>query len=148
MSFYKTGEQSGGNYESIAAAQTKMLSSEVVGGCMGTWAGIYASGNGVDCRNAALFTWFEYEILPENLSVRCMFRISATGYRYFQNWTDIYKNNFGGHGKCPREVDIVPRFPRGERSEPFCCAKIRNAAKPYHGRCYTIINMWKVNLWD
>ena len=63
--FYKTGEQSGGNYESIAAAQTKMLSSEVVGGCMGTWAGIYASGNGVDCRNAALFTWFEYEILPE-----------------------------------------------------------------------------------
>ena len=32
---------------------------------MGTWTGIYASGNGSACAAPALFKWFEYEILPE-----------------------------------------------------------------------------------
>ena len=54
-----------GQYIKIATAQTKMLSSEVVGGCMGTWVGIYASGNGAPCKSPACFKWFEYEILPE-----------------------------------------------------------------------------------
>ena len=54
-----------GVFTKLGSATTKLLSSEVIGGCIGVLGGIYASGNGKDCSRSAEFTWFEYEVLPE-----------------------------------------------------------------------------------
>lgn len=59
--YYATAQEC---YKLVGTAQTKLLASEVVGGCMGIWVGIYATGNGSLSTAPAVFRWFEYEILP------------------------------------------------------------------------------------
>jgi len=45
----------------IDAAVTRYLSSEVVGGFVGTYVGLYATGNGRPSTATAAFDWFDYE---------------------------------------------------------------------------------------
>jgi alpha-N-arabinofuranosidase len=53
-----------GSYTLLGTAKVKLLSSEVIGGCIGVFAGIYASGNGKACTSSAQVSWFDYEVLP------------------------------------------------------------------------------------
>lgn len=53
-----------GAYTLLGTAKVKLLSSEVIGGCIGVLVGIYASGNGEVCSNSAEVSCFDYEVLP------------------------------------------------------------------------------------
>jgi alpha-N-arabinofuranosidase len=55
------------SYALLGTAKVKLLSSEVIGGCIGVFAGIYASGNGKACTSSAQVSWFDYEVLPVKL---------------------------------------------------------------------------------
>lgn len=55
----------GSSYSEIGRGLIKMLSSEVVGGCIGTYIGMYASGNGKPMKTEAKYQWFDYEHLPK-----------------------------------------------------------------------------------
>ncbi len=48
----------------IDSVETKILSTEKIGGFTGTYIGMYASGNGTANSNPADFDWFEYEEDP------------------------------------------------------------------------------------
>ncbi len=48
----------------VGTGETKLLSSEVAGGCIGCYVGFYASGRGKRSINGAKYRWFEYEWLP------------------------------------------------------------------------------------
>ncbi len=52
------------SYILLGTAKTKLLSSEVIGGCIGVLTGIYASGNGTPSTQTAAISWFDYEVLP------------------------------------------------------------------------------------
>ena len=45
----------------IDAALPRFLSSEVAGGFVGTYVGLYATGNGAPSATPAAFDWFDYE---------------------------------------------------------------------------------------
>jgi alpha-N-arabinofuranosidase len=47
--------------QSLGTAPTRFLSSEVAGGFVGTYAGLYATGHGEPAEAAAHFDWFDYE---------------------------------------------------------------------------------------
>jgi len=47
-------------------AMTRFLSSEVAGGFVGTYVGLYATGNGERASAPAAFDWFDYEPHPED----------------------------------------------------------------------------------
>ena len=53
------------NFKTIAKANTRFLSAEVVGGFTGVVLGMYATGNGRKSMNPADFEWFEYNPLSE-----------------------------------------------------------------------------------
>ena len=48
----------------ISTAETKDISTEVIGGFIGTYIGMYASGNGSANTNPADFNWFDFEEDP------------------------------------------------------------------------------------
>jgi xylan 1,4-beta-xylosidase len=48
----------------MGTAATKDISTEVIGGFIGTYIGMYASGNGSVNKNPADFDWFDYEENP------------------------------------------------------------------------------------
>lgn len=52
-------------YQEVGRGLVKLISSEVIGGCIGSYIGMYASGNGVKTENEAKFAWFDYEELPK-----------------------------------------------------------------------------------
>ena len=54
----------------IGTATTKDLSTEIITGFIGTYIGMYASGNGKANTNPADFDWFEYENDPETSFIR------------------------------------------------------------------------------
>jgi xylan 1,4-beta-xylosidase len=45
----------------VGTAATKDLSTEKIGGFIGTFIGMYASGNGTTNTNPADFDWFDYD---------------------------------------------------------------------------------------
>lgn len=49
----------------LDAAVTRYLSSEVAGGFIGTYVGLYATGNGRPAAPPAAFDWFDYEPRPD-----------------------------------------------------------------------------------
>jgi len=49
------------NLHPLGTAPTRFLSTEVAGGFVGTYAGLYATGNGAPARSTARFDWFDYE---------------------------------------------------------------------------------------
>jgi xylan 1,4-beta-xylosidase len=49
----------------LDAAVTRYLSSEVAGGFIGTYVGVYATGNGQPASVPAAFDWFDYEPHPD-----------------------------------------------------------------------------------
>ena len=53
------------DYTCAGTGTVKLLSSEVAGGCIGCYVGIYASTRGEDAVEKAHYRWFEYEWLPE-----------------------------------------------------------------------------------
>ena len=53
------------NFKTIAKANTRFLSAEVVGGFTGVVLGMYATGNGQKSLTPADFDWFEYKPLSE-----------------------------------------------------------------------------------
>lgn len=57
-------EENESSYKKVGSGAVKLLSSEVAGGCIGCYIGIYASGNGWKSENAAKYRWFDYEWLP------------------------------------------------------------------------------------
>jgi xylan 1,4-beta-xylosidase len=46
---------------SLGSAPTRFLSTEVAGGFVGTYAGLYATGHGETAKTPAHFDWFDYE---------------------------------------------------------------------------------------
>ena len=54
-------QQEGLDAELVDSADTKDLSTEIIGGFTGTFIGLYASGNGAKCTNPADFDWFDFE---------------------------------------------------------------------------------------
>jgi alpha-N-arabinofuranosidase len=50
----------------LDAAVTRYLSTEVAGGFVGTFVGLYATGNGRPSATPAAFDWFDYEPLPDD----------------------------------------------------------------------------------
>lgn len=52
--------QKGEEFKEIDLAATSYLSSETVGGFTGVYIGLYATGNGKNCKAAADYDWFEY----------------------------------------------------------------------------------------
>ena len=50
-----------GRLTRLDAALTRFLSSEVAGGFVGTYVGLYATGNGAAAAAPAHFDWFDYE---------------------------------------------------------------------------------------
>ena len=48
-----------GPLASLDRAQTRFLSSEVAGGFVGTYVGLYATGNGAETAAPAAFDWFD-----------------------------------------------------------------------------------------
>ncbi|MDR4946752.1 glycoside hydrolase family 43 protein [Neobacillus cucumis] len=54
-----------GTYIEVGRGLVKLLSSEMAGGCLGTYVGMYASGNGKEMTTGAKYEWFDYERLPE-----------------------------------------------------------------------------------
>ncbi len=52
------------SYTDAGSEKVKLLSSEIVGGCIAVICGMYASGNGKECTVPAKYSWFDYEILP------------------------------------------------------------------------------------
>lgn len=57
-------QEEGKNAELIASAPTKDLSTERIGGFIGVFIGMYASGNGTKNANPADFDWFDFEEDP------------------------------------------------------------------------------------
>ncbi|MFA9390332.1 MAG: glycoside hydrolase family 43 protein [Prolixibacteraceae bacterium] len=49
----------------IGTAETKEISNEKIGGFIGAFIGMYASGNGTENANPADFDWFDFEVNPE-----------------------------------------------------------------------------------
>ncbi|MFV0465444.1 MAG: glycoside hydrolase family 43 protein [Lachnospiraceae bacterium] len=58
-------DEEGNDLQCVGEGAVKLLSSEVVGGCIGTYIGLYASGNGKKSAEPAYYKWFSYEWLPE-----------------------------------------------------------------------------------
>jgi xylan 1,4-beta-xylosidase len=56
----------GGEPKELDRAITRFLSSEVAGGFVGTYVGLYATGNGEPATTPAAFDWFDYEPRPED----------------------------------------------------------------------------------
>jgi alpha-N-arabinofuranosidase len=54
-----------GRLTRLDAAVTRYLSSEVAGGFVGTYVGLYATGTGRAAGSPAAFDWFEYEPRPD-----------------------------------------------------------------------------------
>ena len=54
-------QQEGDKAVLIGKAPTRDLSTEKIKGFIGTYIGMYASGNGTVCKNPADFDWFDYE---------------------------------------------------------------------------------------
>jgi xylan 1,4-beta-xylosidase len=50
-----------GSLTRLDAAVSRFLSSEVAGGFVGTYVGLYATGNGAPAATPAAFDWFDYE---------------------------------------------------------------------------------------
>jgi alpha-N-arabinofuranosidase len=53
--------QGGSGMRKLDLAQARFLSSEVAGGFVGTYVGLYATGNGEPATAPAAFDWFDYE---------------------------------------------------------------------------------------
>jgi len=53
-----------GEEKELDRAMTRFLSSEVARGFVGTYVGLYATGNGARASTPAAFDWFDYEPLP------------------------------------------------------------------------------------
>jgi xylan 1,4-beta-xylosidase len=49
----------------LGTAPTRFLSSEVTGGFVGTYTGLYAISPRTDAATSARFDWFDYEPRPE-----------------------------------------------------------------------------------
>jgi xylan 1,4-beta-xylosidase len=60
-SFSFSYSQGSADFLELEKVDSKFLSSETVGGFTGVYVGLYATGNGKACREAAVFDWFEYE---------------------------------------------------------------------------------------
>ncbi|HEX8549717.1 MAG TPA: hypothetical protein VF691_22345 [Cytophagaceae bacterium] len=58
--YYKIGDEP---FKKIYHTQSKFLATEVAGGFVGNYFGLYATGNGKKCKSPAHFDWFNYEIL-------------------------------------------------------------------------------------
>jgi alpha-N-arabinofuranosidase len=58
-------ESAPGRFTRLDAALARFLSSEVAGGFVGTYVGLYATGNGRAAAAAAAFDWFDYEPRPD-----------------------------------------------------------------------------------
>ncbi len=52
--------QNGDEFRDIETIESKFMSSETVGWFTGTYAGLYATGNGTVSESNADFDWFEY----------------------------------------------------------------------------------------
>lgn len=59
--YYHFGVRKDGAFRELARAETKLLSTEVNRGFTGVYIGLYASGNGKECKEPAEFSWFLYE---------------------------------------------------------------------------------------
>jgi alpha-N-arabinofuranosidase len=57
--------RSGSDLRPLGTAPTRFLSSEVAGGFVGTYAGLYATAPGPAAATPARFDWFDYEPRPE-----------------------------------------------------------------------------------
>jgi alpha-N-arabinofuranosidase len=55
-------EREGGAIVDLGMVETKHLSTELAGGFVGVFFGMYATGNGTDRQNWASFDWFEYQV--------------------------------------------------------------------------------------
>jgi xylan 1,4-beta-xylosidase len=53
-------EDRGGNHQQVATGETRSLSTQVTGGFVGVYIGMYATGNGNRAAAPADFDWFEY----------------------------------------------------------------------------------------
>jgi alpha-N-arabinofuranosidase len=58
-------EADSGRSERLDAALTRFLSTEVAGGFVGTYVGLYATGGGRPAATPAAFDWFDYEPRPD-----------------------------------------------------------------------------------
>ena len=56
--------QAGDGTRELDRAQARFLSSEVAGGFVGTYVGLYATGNGEPATTPAAFDWFDYRAEP------------------------------------------------------------------------------------
>jgi xylan 1,4-beta-xylosidase len=57
-------QEEGNVAQMVGTALTKDISTEMIGGFIGTYIGMYASGNGKENANPADFEWFDYEAEP------------------------------------------------------------------------------------
>lgn len=58
---YHFGVMENGEFLELAKADTRLLSTEVNRGFTGVYIGLYASGNGENCRKPAVFSYFRYK---------------------------------------------------------------------------------------
>ena len=84
------------DYICAGTGTVKLLSSEVAGGCIGCYVGIYASTRGEDAVEKAHYRWFEYEWLPEKPDGTIGFPegVDSSNSGYYLNATWIFGNQF------------------------------------------------------